>query len=155
MYFQRLKHDNFNYCTSSIVQSPQTDVCLGICKLKRLLRLDIRKLIVNNLNTFRVMKNFLSGISIVLSATIAFPAAAEVTPNNLIFQGYRGQLKSEGIPSYAAFRQAVFLGKVDAETLVKGAIAQGKLEPTAANDKSYLNEVRSSLSLLKVNGNGR
>ena len=102
------------------------------------------------------MKNFLYGSLVMLSATIATPSmAAEVTPNSLIFQGYRGQLKSEGIPSYAAFRQAVFVGKVDAETLVKGAIAQGKLDPTMANDKSYLNEVRSSLYLLRVNGNGR
>ena len=102
------------------------------------------------------MKNFLYSSLIILSATIASPAvAAEVTPHNLVFQGYQGRLKSEGVPSYASFHQAVFLGKVDAETLVKGAIAQGKLDPTMANDESYLNEVRSYLSLLRVNGSGR
>ena len=102
------------------------------------------------------MKNFLYGSLIILSATIAYPAtAAELTPHNLVFQGYQGRLKSEGIPSYASFRQAVFLGKVDAETLVQGAIAKGKLEPTMANDENYLNEVRSYLFLLRINGNGR
>ena len=102
------------------------------------------------------MKNFLYSSLIILLTTIAYPATAvEVSPHNLVFQGYRGRLKSEGIPSYASFNQAVFLGKVDAETLVKGAIAKGKLDPTVANDESYLNEVRAYLSLLRVNGSGR
>ena len=102
------------------------------------------------------MKNFLYGSLIMFSAIVTSPAtAAEVTPHSLVFQGYQGRLKSEGIPGYATFGQAVFLGKVDAETLVKGAIAQGKLDPTMANDESYLNEVRSYLFLLRVNGNGR
>lgn len=102
------------------------------------------------------MKNFLYGSLIILSATITSPTrAAEVTPNSLVFQGYQGRLKSEGIPGYASFRQAVFLGKVDAETLVKGAISQGKLDPGMANDDSYIKEVQSYLSLLRVNGSGR
>ena len=102
------------------------------------------------------MKNFLYGSLIILSATIASPAtASEVTPHDLVFQGYQGRLKSEGIASYATFRQAVFLGKVDAQTLVKGAVAQGKLDPSKANDQTYLNEVKSYLSLLRVNGSGR
>ncbi len=102
------------------------------------------------------MKNFLYGSLIILSATITAPAiAAEVTPHNLVFQGYQGRLKSEGIAGYATFRQAVFLGKIDAKTLVEGAIAQGKLSPSKANDETYLNEVQSHLSLLRVNGSGR
>ena len=102
------------------------------------------------------MKNFLYGSLIILSTAIAFPAmAAEVTPHSLVFQGYQGRLKSEGIAGYATFRQAVFLGKVDAKTLVEGAISQGKLDPTMANDQSYINEVESYLSLLRVNGSGR
>lgn len=102
------------------------------------------------------MKKLLYSSLILLSAAIANPAmAAEVTPRNLVFQGYQGRLQSEGIPGYATFRQAVFLGKVDAETLVKGAISQGKLDPSMANDETYLNEVKSSLFLLRVNGSSR
>ena len=102
------------------------------------------------------MKNFLYGSLIILSATFAYPAnSSEVTPHDLVFQGYQGRLKSEGIAGYATFRQAVFLGKVDAEALVKGAVAQGKLDQSKARDESYLNEVKSYLSLLKVNGSGR
>lgn len=102
------------------------------------------------------MKNFLYGSLFVLLATVTSPAiAAEITPHDLVFQGYQGRLKSEGIAGYAAFRQAVFLGKVDAEALVEGAIAQGKLNPSMANDESYLNEVDSYLFLLRANGSGR
>jgi len=102
------------------------------------------------------MKNILYTGLIVLSAMVASPAiAAEVTPHSLVFQGYQGRLQSEGIPSYASFRQAVFLGKIDAEDLIRGAIAQGKLDPSMASDESYLREVRSYLSLLRVNGSGR
>ena len=87
--------------------------------------------------------------------TIAPARAAELTPHDLVFQGYQGRLKSEDIPGYASFRQAVFFGKVDAETLIQGAISQGKLKPSAANDESYVRQVKSYLSLLRANGTGR
>ncbi|MEM8831219.1 MAG: hypothetical protein AAGE96_17945 [Cyanobacteria bacterium P01_G01_bin.19] len=86
---------------------------------------------------------------------VAPAKAADITPHDLVFQGYQGRLKSEDIPGYASFRQAVFLGKIDAETLIQGAIAQGKLEPSAANNESYVRQVKSYLSLLRANGTGR
>jgi hypothetical protein len=102
------------------------------------------------------MKNILSSSLILLSAIIVSPAmAAEISPHDLVFQGYQGRLKSSGIPGYAAFCQAVFLGKIEAETLIQGAIAQEKLDSSLAKDETYLNEVQSYLSLLRVNGSGR
>lgn len=102
------------------------------------------------------MKKLLSSSLIILSVAIAAPVkAAEVTPQNLVFQGYQGRLKSEGIPGYATFRQGVFLGKIDAKTLVQGAISQGKLDANLANDANYIKQVKSYLSLLKANGSGR
>ena len=102
------------------------------------------------------MKKLLSSSLILLSVAIATPAkAAEVTPYNLVFQGYQGRLKSEDIPGYATFRQQVFLGKIDAQTLVQGAIAQGKLDADLASDSNYINQVKSYLSLLRANGSGR
>lgn len=102
------------------------------------------------------MKKLLFSSLLLLSVTVATPAkAAEVTPHNLVFQGYQGRLKSEGVGGYETFRQAVALGKVDAETLVKSAIAQGKLNANKANDAEYLREVESYLFVFRANGSSR
>ncbi len=96
---------------------------------------------------------FTSLITLVLIASPTL--AAEVTPINLVSQGYQGRLLKEGIPSYAVFLQKVHLGTIDGEDLVKGAIAQGKLSPEMANDEAYLNQVNSALFLLQTNGSSR
>lgn len=102
------------------------------------------------------MKKLLFGSLITFITVIASPGiAAEVSPSNLVFQGYQGRLLEEGIPSYATFLQAVYLGKVDAKTLVQGAIAQGKLDPEIVKDESYLRKVKSALFLLRANGSSR
>ena len=102
------------------------------------------------------MKRFLFTSLIALGATVASPAlAAEVTPMNLVFQGYQGRLQEEGIPSYAVFLQKVHLGTINGEDLIIGAIAQGKLSPEMANNKAYLNQVNSALFLLQTNGSSR
>lgn len=102
------------------------------------------------------MKKLLFTSFIVLGATFASPVlAAEVTPIDLVTQGYQGRLQKEGIPSYAVFLQKVRLGTIDGEDLIKGAIAQGKLSPEAANNEAYLNQVNSALFLLQTNGSSR
>jgi hypothetical protein len=102
------------------------------------------------------MNKFLFGSWLLLLLAIITPAvAAEVTPTNLVFQGYQGRLLNEGIPSYATFLQSVYLGKIDAETLIQSAIAQGTLEPEMANNKSYLRKVNSALFSLRSNGSSR
>jgi hypothetical protein len=94
--------------------------------------------------------------SLITLVSIATPAlAAEVTPINLVSQGYQGRLLKEGIPSYAVFLQKVHLGTIDGEDLIKGAIAQGKLSPELANSETYLNQVNSALFLLQTNGSSR
>ena len=103
------------------------------------------------------MKKLLFGsISTLILAAIPMSSiAAEIAPVNLVFQGYQGRLASEGIPGYGAFLQAVSLGKVDAEALVKSAVAQGRLSSSTANDKSYLRQVDASLFQLKSGGGRR
>ncbi len=103
------------------------------------------------------MKNILFGSSILLLASVvSIPAtAAEITPSDLVSQGYQGRLASEEIPGYASFLQAVYLGKIDAETLIKGAVSQGKLDPDMANNDSYIRQVESALFLLRPNGSSR
>lgn len=102
------------------------------------------------------MKKLLFGSFTTLVFLLASPViATEVTPSDLVFQGYQGRLASEGIPGYATFLQAVHLGKIDATTLVDGAISQGKLDPKIAQNESYLSQVESSLFLLRVGGGSR
>ncbi len=102
------------------------------------------------------MKKLLFGSFISLLVVATNPVmATEITPSDLVFQGYQGRLSSEGIPSYATFIQAVYLGKINAETLVEGAIAQGKLAPETTQNEGYLRQVQSSLFLLRVGGASR
>lgn len=103
------------------------------------------------------MKKFLFfGISFSIILATSMPALAlEIAPIDLVFQGYQGRLLNAGIPGYAAFRQAVFLGKIDAETLVKGAVAEGKLPSSTLNDRSYLRRVELSLFKLRAGGASR
>lgn len=97
---------------------------------------------------------FGSMITLIIAAT-SMPSVAETAPIDLVFQGYQGRLVNAGIPGYAAFRQEVFLGKIDAETLVKSAVAEGKLPSSALNNKSYLRKVEASLFKLRSGGAGR
>ena len=102
------------------------------------------------------MKKLLFGSLITLLTTISTSAmAAEITPINLVFQGYQGRLTGAGIPGYATFLQGVYLGKIDANTLIEGAISQGKLDSNLAEDRVYVNKVESALFLLRANGSNR
>ena len=102
------------------------------------------------------MKKLLFGSLITLIAATGTPTmAAEVTPINLVAQGYQGRLSASGIPGYATFRQKVFLGSIKAEDLIAGAIEQGKLDADVANDREYINQVNSALFLLRANGSSR
>jgi len=50
------------------------------------------------------------------------------------------------LPSNGAFARAVQTGRVSAEDLVQGAIAQGRLAPETINDRAYLDSVNSHLN---------
>lgn len=93
------------------------------------------------------MKNslFTSFTALFITANATPLVAQEITPINLVYQSYQGYLTESGIPSYAAFIQAIDLQKIDAEALVESAIAQGKLSPKAKINDSYLHKVESSL----------
>jgi hypothetical protein len=103
------------------------------------------------------MKKFLFGswLLLFLVAIITPTVAAEVTSTNLVFQGYQGRLLNQGIPSYATFLQSVYLGKIDAKTLIQSAIANGSLDPEMANNESYLRQVNYALFSLRTNGSSR
>lgn len=97
------------------------------------------------------MKNLLIAnfTALVLGVTATPVVAAETTPIDLVYLGYQGYFTEAGIPGQGAFLQAVYLGKIDAKTLVNGAIAQGKLPSETINDQSYLRKVKASLFKLR------
>jgi hypothetical protein len=70
---------------------------------------------------------------------------------SLVTGTYRGSFAEQGIPSNAAFLTAVHTGRVKAEDLVKGAIAQGRLSSETISDRAYLNRVESFLNNLDRN----
>ena len=72
----------------------------------------------------------------------------EITPFNLVRRSYQGYFADQGIPSNGAFNRAVRTGRVTANDLVEGAIAQGRLSPETINDRAYLNSVESHLDAL-------
>ena len=75
----------------------------------------------------------------------------EITPFNLVSGSYQGRFEGQGIPSYHSFLQAVRTDKIEAEDLVKSAIAAGRLSKETLTDSSYLNSVDALLDNLDKN----
>ena len=75
----------------------------------------------------------------------------EITPFNLVYNGYQGYFIDQGIPGYAVFTSAINTGEVNAKTLVEKAIAKGRLAPETIDDRSYLNSVTDLLDSLEEN----
>ena len=71
---------------------------------------------------------------------------------DLVVSAYRGEFRSQGIPSYGNLEQAYTTNQIDAETLVNRAIAAGELSPKAAQDEGYLNAVQLHLKDLVDHG---
>lgn len=75
-----------------------------------------------------------------------------ITPFSLVINGYQGYFADRGIPSNGAFQWAVHFKRVDAETLVKSAIAKGRLSSDTLNDQSYLRKVQLMLDRIDRSG---
>jgi hypothetical protein len=71
---------------------------------------------------------------------------------DLVASAYRGEFKSQGVPSYGQLEQAYRANQIDAETLVNRAIAAGELSPEAAQDEGYMNAVELHLRDLAARG---
>ena len=74
--------------------------------------------------------------------------ANELPPVTLVQLAYQGYFKDLGIPSHGGLIAAFVSKKVDAETLVRTAIAKGRLSPQTLNDQEYLNIVSIDLHSL-------
>ncbi len=92
---------------------------------------------------------------IVAVNSISTPDKARITPFSLVINGYQGYFADQGIPSNGAFQWAIHFNRVDAETLVKSAIAKGRLSSDILNDQSYLRKVQLMLDRIDRNGGRR
>ena len=109
----------------------------------------------------------ISTLSVLALSSIATPALAnktvainssnaaeqinQITPFNLVSGSYQGRFKSQGIPSNGALITAVNTNRIEAEDLVKGGIASGRLTEETLGDRGYLNSVTVLLKKLDSN----
>ena len=106
---------------------------------------------------------FISTLSVLALSTVATPAIAnevvavnrdtasqinEISPFNLVSGSYQGRFKAQGIPSNGALKLAILTNRIEAEDLVRGAIAEGRLTEETLNDRQYLHSVNALLENL-------
>ncbi|MEM8780840.1 MAG: hypothetical protein AAGF26_18650 [Cyanobacteria bacterium P01_G01_bin.49] len=111
------------------------------------------------------MKHLILGsLSSILLATIATPiiASEEVAnvttyPNQntstllattLVELAYQGYFSDLGIPSHVGLIHAIAADKIDAETLIKTAIAKGRLNNNALRNQEYVSVVNTELQAI-------
>ncbi|MDJ0601808.1 MAG: hypothetical protein QNJ37_23555 [Crocosphaera sp.] len=103
----------------------------------------------------------LGGLSSALLATIATPVIASeevatvinynspttqtLLATNLVGLAYQGYFSDLGVPSHAAFIHAIAADKIDAETLIRSAIAKGSLSNNALANQEYVSIVNAEL----------
>ena len=75
----------------------------------------------------------------------------EISPYDLVTASYQGRFSNQGIPSAGRFISAIRSNKIQAQDLVKVAIAQRRLSEETLNDHSYLSHVESILDNLDRN----
>lgn len=75
-------------------------------------------------------------------------SSSQLTPFLLVDKAYRGDFKSQGIPSYGALIFAYQFGSVTAKDLVQAAIRANRLSSETLADTGYINAVNSRLALI-------
>ena len=81
--------------------------------------------------------------------SVASRSIIEITPFNLVTGGFQGRFTNQGIPSGGSFLHQVKTNRLEAEDLVKAAIASNRLSEDTLQDKSYLNHVDNLLESLE------
>ncbi len=71
--------------------------------------------------------------------------AKQLSPFDLAYLAYQGDLKSQGIPSYGALIDAISSGKVTAQTVVQAAVRVNDLSTQTLTDRGYLFALQSQL----------
>lgn len=79
-------------------------------------------------------------------STSAQAETPEIKPFNLVSLARQGYFQDQGIPSHAHFTGAVASGRIQAEDIIKAAIAKDRLSAEILKDKSYLKKVEANLN---------
>lgn len=74
---------------------------------------------------------------------------AQTRPFNLVFLAYRGYLRNQGIPGYAAFLIAYQLRRISAEDIVSSAVRANLVSSQVMDDQRYMNAVENHLRNLQ------
>lgn len=75
-----------------------------------------------------------------------------LSPFELVSMANRGMFEEQGIPSFGLLASEVELNSIDAQDLVRAAIARGELPEAALADDNYLNAVETQLEGLRSDG---
>ena len=75
----------------------------------------------------------------------------EITPFNLVTGGFQGRFTNQGIPAGGIFLSQIRTNRIEAEDLVKAAIASNRLSEDTLQDRAYLNHVEDLLENLDRN----
>lgn len=75
------------------------------------------------------------------SVAISYP----LSPRELVSLARHGRFKAQGIPGHNNFRYGIRTGKITAQKLISGAIANNRLPAEALNDRKYLKTVADHL----------
>ena len=70
------------------------------------------------------------------------------TPFALVNAAYNGRLMVEGVPCFGDLIADVLMDDIEAEDLVRAAIASGRLTEEALDDRRYLRAVQAGLDSL-------
>jgi hypothetical protein len=95
------------------------------------------------------MKRFIFGgismFAVAIASITNANATQQVTPFNLVDLARNGYFQEQGIPSHGALGGAIASKRIQAEDVVKAAIAQNRLASETLNDEDYLNLVETKL----------
>ncbi|HAC63406.1 MAG TPA: hypothetical protein DCF68_07655 [Cyanothece sp. UBA12306] len=102
--------------------------------MKRIILGSLSAVILSSLTTSVVASEEVAIINLQSSRKVT----NELAPTTLVQLAYQGYFSDLGIPSHAGLTHAIVSRKVDAETLVKSAIAKGRLSRDTLNNQEYL-----------------
>ena len=108
----------------------------------------MKGLIISGLSSL-LLGSFISPVmadEVAMASKVQSFNSPSVGPVTLVGLAAQGFLANQGIPSHLELDFAVKSGRIDAESLVQGGIAAGRLAPNTINNSAYLSQVQFELS---------
>jgi hypothetical protein len=74
----------------------------------------------------------------------------QISPFDLTYLAYQGNLKDQGIPSYGALIDAIAFGRVTAQKVMEAAVRANRLPEQTLTDRNYRSALQTQLYNLIV-----